>query len=593
MSARRAEVATASAHPWWRAEWFGLVGDWIGIALLVAIIVAAGWLRAATIWPQATGLDEAPYDDEGVYAAAAQLLAEGRQPYRDFFYAHPPLGPVLYAPATEYRYTAWGSPTTFIILRYAALLYSALTAGLAFLIGWRLWGLLGGVVAGALLAIDPQSVAWAGRHVMLEGPTIFLMALAALAYVLAREFADPPPALLLLAGFFGAAAGGVKLQGLLILLAILLDLAVRRRGIPLLTLLAGALIFWLPLWGYLFWLRAADPLGQFIWMQLLRPSDGLRGVGERARQFVGDAPLLLACGALGLAALPALWARPGVRRRRPRRGETMTALELQRLPPFDAEDEPPVRPAPPRPRIAALGATSRVAPVTPTAGWTILLPWLALTLAMLIAARSYYAHYSAELSLPLALLAGAVPLAIGRALRAGWGYRFYSMGLAGALVAFCAFFGPAAWRANLQQQPDRLYAIVGRYAGDAVGPDGAVFALDAQIPFRAARRPAREADNRFIVDGYGVLLYHGLRIEAMPLGERFSRLFSAHGDDPYAIMWRPAPQEQVRAAIDRADLVVLDNKSNGRLTDETRRWLAERGALVERQERYVIYRIRR
>jgi hypothetical protein len=79
----------------------------------------------------------------------------------------------------------------------------------------------------------------------------------------------------------------------------------------------------------------------------------------------------------------------------------------------------------------------------------------------------------------------------------------------------------------------------------------------------------------------------------MPLGERFGRIFGAHGDDPYEVMWRPAPQEQLRVAMGGVDLVVLDDKSNARLTDETRRWLAERGTVVERQERYVIYRIGR
>ncbi|HEY8601904.1 MAG TPA: hypothetical protein VIL85_25985, partial [Thermomicrobiales bacterium] len=350
MSATAGRVGGADPAPsrqWWQAERLGLIGDWVGILLLVAVILAAGWIRAATIWPQSVGLDEAPYDDEGVYALSAQLLAEGRQPYRDFFFAHPPLGPILFAPATEYRFTNWGSPTTFILLRYAALVYSALTAGLAFLIGWRLWGLVGGAVSGALLAIDPQSVAWTGRHVMLESPTIFLMALAVLAYVLARELLSPPPALLILAGFFAAAAGGVKMQGLLVLAAMVIDLSLRRRIVSLLSLLLGAFLLWIPLWGYLFWLRDADPLGQFIWMQLLRPGDGLRGLADRLRQILSDTPLLLVCGLLGLVSLPGLRARRGTRVRRPRRGQTMTTLELQRLPTFEeGKDRAPERPAP-------------------------------------------------------------------------------------------------------------------------------------------------------------------------------------------------------------------------------------------------------
>ncbi len=43
----------------------------------------------------------------------------------------------------------------------------------------------------------------------------------------------------------------------------------------------------------------------------------------------------------------------------------------------------------------------------------------------------------------------------------------------------------------------------------------------------------------------------------------------------------------------RADLVVIDKTSAGRLTPETREWLAGRARLEEKQERYAIYRIAR
>lgn len=568
------------------SAWWSLLSDGAVVALLVTLIVVAGGVRAMTIWPQSVGIDEAPYEDEGVYASAAQLIREGKQPYRDFFFAHPPLGPALYAPATDYRYTTWGSPTTFMVLRYASLLYGALTVGLVFLIGWRLWGLLGGAVGGALLAIDPQAV-WAGRHVMLESPYLFLTALAVLAYVVARELKQPPPALLLLAGFFAAAAGGVKLQGLVVLAAMAIDLLVRRRGGLLLNLFAGGVLFALPLGGYLFWLRGADPLGQFVWLQLLRPADGLVGTMARLRQLGSESRLLLLLGALGLLALPVVRARRAISARE---AKAAAGFDLPRLPSLDEQPRP--RPVA-RPAFSAIGATSQAGPESPTAGWTLLLPWLALTGAILLLSRSYYAHYSVELSLPLALLAGAVPLGVARALRANWGASVYGLALAAGLVAVCVWFGPAAWRADREQRPDRLYTIVGRFAGDAVGPDRAVFALDAQFPFRAARRPARDANERFIVDGYGLLLYRGLGIASLPLGERFRQLRAVPLDDPYAIMWQPTVQDQLRASMARSDLVVIDDKSAGRLTDETRQWLIAHSKLEERQNRYAIYRILR
>jgi 4-amino-4-deoxy-L-arabinose transferase-like glycosyltransferase len=303
-------------------------------ATFATLIILAAWLRGAAIWPEAAGLNESPYDDEGVYATAAQLLAQGKHPYRDFLFAHPPLGPALLAPAVDYRYTTWGSPTSFMMLRYASVAYGALTVGLVFLIAWRLWGLAGGLVGATLLALDPNAI-WASRHVMLEGPLFFLAALAVLAYILAREEDRPPMALLLLAGFFAAAAGGVKLQGLIVLAAMAIDLLVRRRGVLLANLLIGAALFCLPLWGYLLWLGASDPLGQFVFLQLLRPGDGLVGQLDRAQALWSGGWLLLAVGGLALLALPGLLFRPDQLRRaeraKRRRASAQGGMDLPRL----------------------------------------------------------------------------------------------------------------------------------------------------------------------------------------------------------------------------------------------------------------------
>ena len=574
----------------WSA-WGVLAEGWLAALLFIALVAGAGYVRSATIWPQAVGLQESPYDDEGVYALAAQLVIQGKQPYRDFVYAHPPLGPLLLAPAIEYHFTPWGSPTTFMMLRYLELGYSAATVGLAFLLGWRLWGVLGGALAGVLLAFDPMSV-WAGRHVMLEGPLLFLLALAALLYVLAAEEDEAPWILLVAAGFFAAAAGGVKLQGLVLLLAFVLDLLLRRRWLRLLGILIGALFLWAPLWAYLLYLHGGDPLGQFIWLQLLRPADGLITRGARFRQLRADAPLLLTLAALALLSLPLLAFHRPTRRRRvaPRPG--LSGVRLRRLPEFsDAEPEPSAPPEPaPMPSAPASVPVRR----RPTAAWSMLLIWLLLTVASLILSRSYYAHYSVQLALPLALAAGILPLAIERGLRAGWVGRAAGAALAVAALAAAVFFGVPAANNDFTTHPDRLYTIVGRYAGDAVGPDSAVFALDAQIPFRAARRPAREEQDRFIVDGYGMLLYHGLHIEGDSQFDLLRRaLRDPKGRDPYVVMWRPDVQQQLQASLARSDLAVIDKTSGGRLTDDTRRWLAAHAKLEIQQDRYAIYRIQR
>jgi len=247
-----------------------------------------------------------------------------------------------------------------------------------------------------------------------------------------------------------------------------------------------------------------------------------------------------------------------------------------------------------RSAMAAIGSTSRTEPEHPSRGWSLLLPWLAFASAILALNGSFYEHYGAHLALPLAIVAGALPLVVARGLAISWRGRAIGLGTTVACCALLLWLAPATWRTITARHEDRLYTIVGRYATDAVGPDAGVFALDAQFPFRAARRPAREDHDRFVVDSYGMLLYHGLEIEQTPLAERLRRVVrDSPGRDPYAIMWRPAAQTQLRASIERSDLVIIDKLSDGRLTDETRRWLASKGTLAERQDRYVIYRIRR
>lgn len=588
-----------------RAERLALLRDGAVVIALVLLILGAGYLRGALIWPEATGLRESPYDDEGVYAAAAQLIAQGKQPYRDFIYAHPPLGPLFFVPAIQYHFTPWGSPTTFMILRYAALVYSALTVGLVFLLAWRLWGLAGGLLSGGLLLLDPSSV-WSGRHVMLEAPLLFLLALAALLYTLAREHAEGSLGWLLAAsGFVAAAAGGVKLQGIVLLAAFLLDLAIRRRWFAALGVLAGAAVLWVPLGVYLVFLSGSDPFGQFVWLQLLRPADGTIGLAARAGQLLDRAPLTLAAAILALCVLPAFRARPsGPRRRRtarPRRApRAVGATTLRRLPGFEEDRAPaavvpaPVAPdPPPAERVGGPPAVDAAPPTRLPAAWSLLPWWIGLAALMVLASRSFYEHYAAHLALPLAAFAGALPAALGRLWRAGGLGRGLGPALGALALAVLAPLGLGAASDDLRARPDRLYEIVGRYAGDAVQPEQGVFALDAQIPFRAARRPAREHRDRFVVDSYGMLLYHGLGIEGTPMLELARRARQPLPPDPYAVMWRPVAQQRLRESMVRGDLVAIDKTSEGRLTAETRDWLAARARLEEKQERYAIYRVTR
>ena len=85
-------------------------------------------LGAASVWMG--GLNQ----DEGWYLYAANLVAEGRVPYRDFFYTQGPLLPIVYS-AFTWVWGSWGllGARVFTLLLGAAsvLFASALARRLA------------------------------------------------------------------------------------------------------------------------------------------------------------------------------------------------------------------------------------------------------------------------------------------------------------------------------------------------------------------------------------------------------------------------------------------------------------------------------
>ena len=139
----------------------------IPILLIIVMLAAGAYTRLNLLVPQEKGLIEYPYDDEGVYAEASQLTLQGILPYRDYFFAHPPVASLVYAPAFAYHFTAWGSPTSFMLGRYLSVGYSLLTALALFFLARkaaqgmkaiRLYADLSGGVAALLWAIDGQVV---------------------------------------------------------------------------------------------------------------------------------------------------------------------------------------------------------------------------------------------------------------------------------------------------------------------------------------------------------------------------------------------------------------------------------------------------
>lgn len=108
---------TGAETPWWKRIDPWAASEWVAVALVSLFYVVfktyAMWLRAG---------------DEHIYFAMAQDVAHGAIPYRDFFFAHPPVH--LLVPALLFRIFGFSYGLAFWIAPLACL-----AAGLAL---WRL-----------------------------------------------------------------------------------------------------------------------------------------------------------------------------------------------------------------------------------------------------------------------------------------------------------------------------------------------------------------------------------------------------------------------------------------------------------------------
>ena len=542
------------------------------IALLVLLLVG-GYLRMSELWPQEYGITRWPYDDEGVYAGAAQLFLQGVMPYRDYFFAHPPLAAISYAPAMAYHFTDWGSPTSFMMARYLSVFYSLVTLALLFLIAQRLAGLWAGIAAGALWAVDGRVIE-INRKVMLEGPLVMLSCAAVLFYLWARpsltgDNGGPSrratAALLALAGAACALSALTKIAGLACLLAIVVDLVWLRVDLraqhdsgktafgvwPQLGWLAlGAVAAALVALGPFLLAAPSQLVREVLFFQFLRPSDGV--VDPSAR--IGDVTSTL--------------------------GNALTPL------------------------AAALGVivlSVRAWTRRDAGAWRTAVLWMLFSVILFTYSRSFYQHYYIQLAAPLALLGAAVSLAPGLAAhwtigkRAGVRARLLARAVPVVLLALVGLpLLVVQWTGTTTRDcphcVDPLFQVVGRYANDAVPPGTAVLSTDEQFNLQAARPPSRNATG-YLIDSYGHMIYLGLGLGQRDWGDLFSSAVRGdHGNDPYAVMHLPAPQADFLNRAEGAGLIVVHDRGNARLTPETLRAL-EQVAMPEINEpRYTIYR---
>ncbi|HMA33913.1 MAG TPA: hypothetical protein VKY74_05470 [Chloroflexia bacterium] len=560
---------------------------WLLAGLLLGLLALGAYARLNLLLPQARGLTQAPYDDEGVYAGAGQLLLQGILPYRDFFFAHPPLAALVYTPALAYHFTPWGSVTSFMLARYLAVGYSLGALLALFAIGWQLgragatgglarWrGLACGATAAGLWAIDGRAIE-INRKIMLDQPMILASLLAIVVYLAALRRLDAggrggaAGRLLLGAGALAALSAFTKIQGLACIVALGGDLLLRVRwrgaaapgaGPARLVALGGGFVAVAGAVVSPFLLLAPSAFVRMVgFFQLLRPSDGLVQPPDRIRNLsavLPNGPNVLQNGptiylaALGFGALT-WWAT----------------------------------------RALAAGAAPSGAEAAreqqAVSWWRPIVVWSFLSIVLFTYSRSFYSHYYIQLVAPLCLLGGAVWLPLLRPQPArGLGTRARALGYAVLLLPALVLAVPA-WQGFTTRYDDPIFAIVGRFITDAVPPETPVLVTDEQFAFLASRPPSH-APTGYLIDSYGHMIFLGLHLGDRSWGDLVdAALHGTHSNDVYAMMRSPAPQADFLDRARRAALVVVHKEGEARLLPGTLQTIEQLGTVRERQPRYVI-----
>jgi 4-amino-4-deoxy-L-arabinose transferase-like glycosyltransferase len=606
-------------------SWLSANIRWVTLGVLLVLLLVGAYTRMNQLWPQSMGLSQNPYDDEGVYVGASQLFLQGILPYRDYFFAHPPIAAISYAPALLYHFNEWGSPTSFMMARYLSVAYSLLTLVFLFFAGRRLAGLWGGTLVGLLWALDGRVVE-INRNVMLEGPLVLLSCAALLLYLRVRsprskvqspksETPDLKSAVELPVPDAGPqtrtthhALRTYALVGGVAALAALTKIA----GVACLLAIVGDMV-WVGLEGK----RAeVELVGRDKGRDASRPYEGdtanvSHGPGLRYRlmALMGGA-LFTALVVLG----PFLVLAPSQLFRQ--------VFFFQLLRPGDGVIDVPTRIADLSstlanaltPLFAAIGfitlsvwvwrrgaLTSNASrskiqnPKSKIANWRVVILWTFFSLLLFTYSRSFYQHYYIQLAAPLCLLGAGVSLVPGlfrdavRRIPAvrPWVIRYVPV----ALLAFVALpLVVVEWSSVTARRENRKFEVVARYVNDAVPPRTAVLTTDEQFNFLAARPPSRNATG-YLVDSYGHLIYLGLGLDRRDWGDLWGDVLGGtRSNDVYSALWKPAPQSDLLDRASRTPLVVIHDTGEARFTRETLAAIEAQFKLVEEQRNYKIYR---
>ncbi len=473
----------AGAYRWWLA---GVLG--VALAARVVPFLVPGTLFG--------GINS----DDGVHWGLATYLLDGRLPYRDFVFLHPPGIGIVLAPFAALG-DVIGSRDAFALARLAVIALGVVNTALVATLGRRLWGPRAALVAGGVYALAPAALN-AERTLLLE-PVVNVFALLGLLALLS----GPTRRAAVVAGLLFGCALSVKLFGAvfpIVAVTWLLMRGQRERARDLaaataagFVVICGPIVAAAPraFWDQVFWSQVSRPPFGYRsrWLRLADMT-GLGPVFGRARDFQGletvlggspaRIPVWLVVLVVG-AVLPAL--AYSLRRPRLREAEGLVALVL------------------------------------------------AATVVAFLVSPTYFSHYAAVVAAPMALLTGRWTQAFAARTSAPDPRRRVAVA---TVVALTVVGAVPVLRAG-EPQPD-----VGSLIAAAV-PEGRCVVSDAVTAAAFAERFGSPAPCPAVVDQRGTAL-----VMPEPAGNR--QFY------PYGFRVTPSFQDYMRNLMARADVEILN-----------------------------------
>lgn len=489
---------------------------------LLIMVSVGGYFRLANLSETSSWFDY----DEGVYSQAAFFYMRGYMPYKDFFFAHPPL--IIYVLSIIYGI----SGANLGLGRMFSAVLSTLTIAVTYLIGRKIGGLTAGFLASAFVAFDGYTI-YNARKVMLEPSMNFFTCLSYLFLFYAFEEDERKKFLIFVSGMLMGLSVSTKIVALFNLMPQLL-LFIFKKDMKNLFIFVLALFIPVTMLFLPFLLHAPEEtIKQVVFFHLLRPSDGIPK-GERLSWMMthNSDMIIINIGIFSLLAMLII--------------------------------------------CLVFMVSKKSLPHT-----SVIVFWASLVLVMFLTAKSFYGHYIEQIIPPLSLLIGKFAAEILnftrnlevrlKMLRVPLKITFCIAAISPILFQFSTVYSQ-----NIPKWEDMGPKNVADEVKRITLTSDSILTFEPIYAFMSERQITG-----LMCDSYGTLLYIGTNLRDENFLSSLLRIFAVKGYDIWP-MYNQKAQDYIKKLADQSDYIIIgDWRSEWQMTRETMDYILRRAVIVK------------